>query len=195
MNKYLKIFFFIVGFGIFYYLLQSFGIEQLAFYLKNSGWTIFWALAIWLFVYLLNSYCYKLIVNSDMEKITFAKAFKISIASFALNYITPFLSLGGEAYRAIAIREETGDSKTKSVSSTLLYNMLHILSHLFFWLSGAICLFFVYPLTNLLIFEGGTSILVLSIAIYFMMSRHKKGLVNSIIKPLSKIKFMDKKIQ
>ena len=190
MNKYLKIVFFIIGFAIFYYLLQNFGFDKIVYNLKNSGITVFYAVLVWFFAYLLNAYCYYKIVNDNIKKISFTKSFNINLVSFALNYITPFINLGGEAFRIVTLKDEIG--KNKAISSTLLYNILHSLSLLLLWISGAICLVFIYPQNALIITAGLTATIVIIAAIIFLIAKNQTGLINSLLNLFLKIKPINK---
>jgi hypothetical protein len=55
-----------------------------------------------------------------------------TISSFAINYITPFLNLGGEPYRAAMLKPYIGGHR--AVSAVVSYNIVRMMGHCFFWI-------------------------------------------------------------
>ena len=67
---------------------------------------------------------------------------KLTISAYAINYMTP-LSIGGEPYKALKLKNELGTHK--ATSSVLLYVMMHYVSHFLFWLISIPVFIFVMP--------------------------------------------------
>ncbi|MFA8343122.1 MAG: lysylphosphatidylglycerol synthase transmembrane domain-containing protein [Rhodothermaceae bacterium] len=188
MQKKLNILLILIGLGIIYYFVNNFGLENIWYNIRLSGWQLFNVLGIWAVIYLLNSYVLKIILGSEYKKIGFAKLYSITISSYAINFITPFVSLGGEPYKIYRLQKKI-DTKT-AVSSTVLYAMLHMLAHTFFWVLGVFIAFgFVgdsLPTKILL----GVILIVVVFLIWFFFSRHKKGVLKSASRLIAKLKFL-----
>lgn len=165
------------GLGFVAYMIVSTGIDEIAGNLVKVGWAFVPIVALWAIVYAMNTGANAMIVNSESQRIPFARLLSVNIAGFAINYITPFIALGGESYRAMALSGDLG--RTKSVSSTILYNMLHVLSHLFFWLTGA-AIFVVSsePTASNLATAGVVSLVLIGLVAFFF-ARHRKGIFRS----------------
>lgn len=115
------------------------GPEQLWQTLISMPWTIAGCVAIWGIGYLLNAESFRLILHAmcesasaDRKILSRWKVLRLTIAGYAINYITPFGLLGGEPYRVIALRPVLGAEK--ATQSVLLYSMMHIGSHFCLWL-------------------------------------------------------------
>jgi uncharacterized protein (TIRG00374 family) len=155
----------------------SFGLKNIVYYINKTGYYFLPICGVWLMVYALNAYAWHLIIGE--HNISYLKLLSVSISSFAINYLTPFINLGGEPFRVLAVKESLGANK--AVSSTMLYNMLHILSHLFLWLTTIILILIFYKIDT-----TGSLVLLISFAVIFIFvilffAAHKKGIFNRII--------------
>jgi uncharacterized protein (TIRG00374 family) len=190
MSKKTRIIFFIIGLGIFIYLVTKFGFNNILINIEKIGWWFIPIVTVWGIVYLFNSFAWYTILNGKKNGIRFHDLLSVSISGFAINYITPFINLGGEPYRVIALRNSIGIHN--SVSSVILYRMIHILGSFFFWLTGAVVVAILLPLSSELKISLFAVSFVLIILILFFFSRHKKGIFKAVLNLLSKIKFLNK---
>jgi len=177
MKKGTKIFFFTTGIIIFLVLVYSFGFDKILFYIDKTGYYFIPICGVWLVVYILNAYAWQLII--DNNSCSFTKLIAVSISSFAINYITPFVNLGGEPYRVLAVKEDIG--LNKAVSSTLLYNMLHILSHLFLWIISIVLILYFYNLDSASFILLLISFIVILLIMLIFFIAHKKGVFKWLI--------------
>lgn len=177
MKKGTKIFFFTTGVIIFLVLVYSFGFDKIFFYIDKTGYYFIPICGVWLVVYILNAYAWQLII--DNKNCNFSKLITVSISSFAINYITPFINLGGEPYRVLAVKEDIG--LNNAVSSTLLYNMLHILSHLFLWAISIVLILFYYNLDFASFILLLISFMVILLIMVIFFAAHRKGVFKWII--------------
>ena len=179
MNKILKSIFFSIGILLFTFLIWDFGVVNIITNIEQTGWWFVSIIGIWGIVYLLNAISWYIIIDAKNNEISFINIFSISLSGFAINYITPFVNLGGEPYRIIALREYLGLSN--SISSTISFTMLHQLSHFFFWLAAIVIVFFLFTISagiETLLF---ITLAILLILIVFFFSRHKKGIFQSLL--------------
>ncbi|MGE5478984.1 MAG: lysylphosphatidylglycerol synthase transmembrane domain-containing protein [Chloroflexota bacterium] len=129
---------FIVCLLIFGFIVWRYGVGRLYLNLLKTGYWIIPVVAIWLPAYLLNAVAFKSIINLYDKRISFKKVFGIVVSGFSLNYITPFVALGGEIFKINSLKEELG--YTNSVSATVKFYIMHVLSHVVFWLLGFLIL-------------------------------------------------------
>ena len=138
-------------------------------------------------IYLIQLAWY-IILNGKKNEIRFKDLLSVSISGFAINYITPFINLGGEPYRVMALKDAVGIHN--SVSSVILYRMIHILGSFFFWFTGIIIVAILLPLST----EFKTILFAISAVliflIWFFFSRHKKGIFKSILNIISRFSFL-----
>lgn len=95
-------------------------------------------------VYCLNALAYQIITNTVCEekRISFFKSFKLTMAAFALTFITPF-GFGGAPYRVIELQKYVGTPR--AVSCMTLYSLMHILGHFMQWFTCVVVFIVIYP--------------------------------------------------
>ncbi len=177
----------IIGLGIFSYLVYNFGIDRIMQNLQETGWWFAAIVATWGFVYLFNALSWSKIVKSKENKIPFSQVFGLTVSGFSLNYITPFVGLGGEPYRIMAYKEYIGTEK--SVSSVIIYTLMHMISHVVFWVFSMawVILFLDMPFHYWMIMAAIFVILILLLSIY--IKAMKSGLLNTLKLVVSKLPF------
>jgi uncharacterized protein (TIRG00374 family) len=188
MNKYLKTAFFIIGLGVFAWLISDFGISNIIENVRKSGWWFVPVVGVWGVVYYLNAWAWYYVIDAKNKKVGFANIYGITLSGFAINYITPFVNLGGEPYRVIALKDKIG--LHSAVSSVILYTMLHFLSHFIFWTTAIILAGVLLPLATGLKITLFSAFVILLAFIWFTFTRHKKGIFASLINLLSKLPFL-----
>ncbi|MGE5400667.1 MAG: lysylphosphatidylglycerol synthase transmembrane domain-containing protein [Ignavibacteriales bacterium] len=179
---------YLIGIAVFAYLIWDFGLDKIIVNIEKTGWWFLPVIGIWGVVYLLNSAGWYIILGEYRKKVAFWKIFGISLGGFAINYITPFINLGGEPYRIYSLKFYTGLSK--SVSSVTLYRMLHIISHLLFWLAIIPVTFFIIPLNSRLVVILIVLFIVIFSMVLFVFSRHKLGIYESLTRIFLRLKFL-----
>jgi len=185
VKKQYKIVFTVFGFAVFVYLVWDFGIENIITNVQQTGWWFIPIIGVWGIVYLLNALAWHAIIAKGEQRVKFAQIFSVTLSGFAINYVTPFLNLGGEPYRVLALRDMLG--MRHALSSVILYNMLHMLSHLLFWLVAVGALAFVLPVSTGIALLMMVTSAVLILIIGFFFSRHKNGIFESLLNLVLKI--------
>lgn len=149
---------------------------------------------LWIFIYLLNTLSWYLIINNEKkEPISFLKLYKLSVTGFALNYITPCGLMGGEPYRIMELAPYVGSNT--ATSSVIQYVMMHIFSHFWFWLLAIIIYIAIYPVSlsiGILLALIGVFCLL---GIYFFMRGYRIGFVLKVLVALSRFPFVGKWIK
>ena len=145
-NKYRNIF---LAFGIVAVLIMIFTFDmdyqELWANLKRAGVYLPLVLLLWLFVYLINTTSWYIIIRSGGKPgFSFARLYKFTVTGFALNYVTPVGLMGGEPYRIMELKPYIGVER--ATSSVILYVMMHIFSH--FCFLAEFCLAIPLPLSG-----------------------------------------------
>ncbi|MBR3928657.1 MAG: flippase-like domain-containing protein [Clostridia bacterium] len=149
-------------------------------------------IALWALIYLLHCFSYIAIMGKDAGKLPFLHLFKVVIAGFAINHVTPVGMMGGEPYRIMELKPYIGTEK--ATASTLTFTIMHTFSHILYWLTGAVsflCVYFfsvgVFPaiVAVVLALLGGLLCLM-------FVRRGKKGFTLSALTALSRIPLLGK---
>jgi len=188
MKNKLQTYFFIIGIVLFAFLVFNFGIDKIFSNIKKTGFWFLPIIGVWGIAYIFNAFSWSAIINGKKHGVTFAEIYAITVSGFAINYITPVMNLGGEPYRIVMLKDKIG--LNNAVSSTISYTMIHFLSHFFFWISAIILISVFLPLSFELKIIFGVVFVVLVAAILFFISRHKSGVVKSLLTVISKLPMM-----
>ena len=144
--------------------------------LRRAGAWFPAVLLLWLFVYLLNTASWYLIIHDEghCKGLGFWRVFKLSVSGFALNYMTPCGLMGGEPYRIMELTPYIGASK--ATSSVILYVMMHIFSHFWFWLFSILLFIVIYPVKLQIGILLALITLFCLLAIYFFVRGYRTGM-------------------
>ncbi len=169
------------------------GIETIIENILKTGWWFFPIVGVWMVVYLINAKAFHLIINDDKNsgKVSFLKSLQLTISGFALNYSTPAGMMGGMPYRAMELQRLVGGHK--ATSSVVLYTMIHIMAHFFFWLTSilVIALFITISRDMSIIF---TLVFIIFVGLIILFFRgYKRGLLLKFFSLLKKQPFFKKK--
>ncbi|MDR0295206.1 MAG: flippase-like domain-containing protein [Prevotellaceae bacterium] len=190
--------FYVAGLLIFSYMIYAIGIDHIWKNIQKTGWWFFPVIGIWLVVYIINTFSWNVIVRNTSDLTvtrypSFLKMLKITISGYCINYITPVVALGGEPYRIFAIQNYVG--ARKATSKVLSYSLMHILSHLVFWIASIILiLLWLRPPWGLSLGLAITFCLFI-LALYMVFRGYRKGLVAKTFRILEKIPFVKKPIR
>ena len=132
--KTVNVLFFLFGLAIFVFLVSEFGLDRIAENAHKAGWSLIYVVIVWLGIYLLNTSAWRLVLGERGSGISFRKLFMVTVSGFVINYITPVIAIGGEPYRVGALSGALGTQR--SVSSVVLYRMVHLLGHMLLLLTG-----------------------------------------------------------
>lgn len=122
--------------------------DELLENLRRAGGYLPLILVLWVFVYLINTISWWVILHSDGSKcggLKFWKLYKYSVTGFSLNSITPVGLMGGEPYRIMELTPYVGVER--ATSSVILYVMMHIFSHFCFWMVSVVLFCVLHPVT------------------------------------------------
>ena len=150
---------------------------------------------LWGVIYLMNACSFGLIINDGTGgRLPFGKLFQLTVSGYALNYVTPLGLMGGEPYRILELSDYVGGRK--ATSSVILYSMMHICSHFFFWLSAVVLyvmLHFVtdgYGMDVWMSVMLGVMFVVFAAVLWLFSLGYRKGFVVKVFGVLSRIPFV-----
>lgn len=193
-DKYRNIF---MLFGIAAILIMVFTFDvdmpELLSNLKRAGYMLPLIILLWVVIYFVNALSWYVIINDKQEerKVSFALIYKLTISGFALNYATPMGLMGGEPYRIMELSPHIGTSR--ATSSVILYVMMHIFSHLCFWLSSIVLYIAYYPVNSATGTVFAIAGVAISFLIYMFMKGYRYGLTVKTLRMCSRLPFLGKK--
>ncbi len=194
MSKLWNNVFFFAGVAAVVVMLLTFDVDyrELWAHIRRAGGWFPLVVGVWLLIYLLNAASWYLIIRSGGRHtpVSFGKVYKLTISGFALNYATPCGLMGGEPYRIMELSPLIGSDR--ATSSVILYVMMHIFSHICFWLSSVVLYIIMYtPGLSMSLFLGAVSAFCL-IAVFFFVRGYKHGMVMRLLRWLSHLPWAGK---
>ena len=151
--------------------------------LTEAGYWLLPIVGMWLPLYMMNALSWRVIISGSGEcNIPYLRLLKITISAFALNYATPVGLLGGEPYKILEVKNSIGAERASS--SVLLFAMMHVFSHFWFWFT-AVLLYVVFLPVN--VGEGVLLSLVTLFCmagIYLFVKGYKNGMVMNTLRLL-----------
>ena len=157
----------------------------------HAGYWLIAILVLWIFLYIMNAWTWRIIIRGSGDcPIPFWKILKLTITGFALNYATPAGLMGGEPYKIMELKPYIGTQR--ATSSVLLFAMMHIFAHFWFWTSS-IVVYLVLAAMGILPINVGMGIVLLFMicfcggGIYLFIRGYKNGMVVKLIRFISHI--------
>jgi len=123
-------------------LIARAGPAQLLADVRDAGWAVPAIVAVYGIVYVLNTIAWRLTMTFP-PRLSYGRAWIVNVAAFAMNYLTPFASIGGEPFKIVAASQWMGNRN--ATASVLNYRLVHIQAHLLVFLTGVVAAFFVLP--------------------------------------------------
>jgi uncharacterized membrane protein YbhN (UPF0104 family) len=187
-SKIYKLLFMLLGILTLGYMIYKLGFEQIVINIEKTGLWFVPIILSWLVIYTLNALAFREIIEDPLipqSNLPFLTVLRLTITGYAINYITPFIALGGEPYRILELKKFVGIHK--STSSVLLYGMMHVFSHIIFWLLSIFLIVAVLPLNEIVLVCCGIALILGSLCTFWFLKIYKKGFTVSTFKLLTKI--------
>ena len=159
-------------------------------------------IGVWVVIYFFNALSWRCIIRGSQSQtmpkscskndasVSLGLIYKLTISGFALNYATPCGLMGGEPYRIMELSPIIGIER--ATSSVILYVMMHIFSHICFWLVSAILYIFMYT-PDATMWPLLVAVIAFCIAaIYFFLRGYKHGLIIKTLRLLGRIPWFGK---
>ena len=195
INKYHN-YFFLIGVLVLAFMVYKLGIQTIYENLRITGWWFIPIFGIWIIVYFFNAWSLKIIITDrtpESKKVKISQLMKLTISAYAINYMTP-LSIGGEPYKALKLKDDLGTHK--ATSSVLLYVMMHYVSHFFFWLISIPVFIFIMPevsgVIQIVLWAVFLSCVMLILWAYSVFT---KGVIKNALSIATRFPFVGRKIR
>ena len=183
-----KILSFGVGILTLSYMVYAMGVEVIWLNIQKTGVWFIPVIGSWLVIYILNAFAFKAIIQEpDLPEsnLPFLSVLRLTISGYAINYITPFVALGGEPYRILELKPALGTKK--AASSVLLYSLMHMFSHVLFWLVSIGLVVAFVPINNMLLAGCGLLMFFGLLIGYWFVKVYKNGFTVSTFRLLARI--------
>lgn len=196
MSARVRNFFFFVGIVCVVVMIVSFDLSLAAITenIVRAGRWFFVACALWMLIYTINAFSWYTIIHDGAStgRIAFWRVWKYTVTGFALNTVTPVGLMGSEPYRIMELRPYVGIER--ATSSTLLYVMMHIFSHFWYWLIAVVIYVVSYfqEITLGYALLLATTTLVCSAGIYLFVRGYRSGFTFSALRLLARFPFIGK---
>ena len=176
-NKIRNILFFI-GLASVVIMLATFDVSWAMLWesLQKAGYWLIAIAILWCGLYMMNTLTWRIILSeSGPCSVPFLKLLKLTISGFALNYATPVGLLGGEPYRIMELTPYVG--MQRATSSVVLFAMMHIFSHFWFWVTAIILWLLFMPLDPVMITVLTLSSALCAAGIYLFLKGYRNGMM------------------
>ncbi len=194
-KNHLNTVFFVIGLLLLGFMVYKIGLDTIGDNIVKTGWWFVPVIGSWLVIYGLNALALREIIYERKlphTRLPFAEVLRITISGYAINYITPVAPLGGEPYRIMQLKDKIG--VTKATSSVLLYTIMHMFSHIVFWLVSIPLILIVLPVSNQLLIGCGITFLFFALLVIWVIRMYRKGLTVTTFSLLARIPFLKKRI-
>ncbi len=157
----------------------------------HAGYWLWAILGLWIVLYAMNALTWRIIIQGSGDcPIPFWKILKLTVTGFALNYATPAGLMGGEPYKIMELKPYIGTQR--ATSSVLLFAMMHIFAHFWFWASSIVIYALLALLGILPMGAGMWAVLLFMLCfcgggIYLFIRGYKNGMVVKLIHLLSRL--------
>ena len=149
-------------------------------HLRHAGYWLLPIFGMWLLLYMLNTATWRIIIKGSGDcPISFLRLLKITITGFALNYATPCGLMGGEPYKIMELTPHIG--RERATSSVLLFAMMHIFAHFWYWLTAAVLYLLFVPIDTRMSIILPLMALFCIAGIYLFTKGYRHGIVTKCI--------------
>lgn len=180
--------FFFVGLIFVILMILTFKVSftQLWQHITQAGYWLIAIIGMWVPLYIMNTFTWRTILKGSGDvTVPFWKLFKVTISGFALNYATPVGLMGGEPYKIMEIKQYVGVQRASS--STVLFAMMHIFSHFWYWVTALILYLLFMPINIPISILLAIVALFCFAGIYLFLKGYKNGMVVKLVNFVSKI--------
>jgi uncharacterized protein (TIRG00374 family) len=181
MSRRVRLLIFGAGACVFAILVAKAGSEGLFDHLRATAWVLGPIVGVWALVYVCNTVAWLQLVEATAPRedrasaahIPFWRAYIISVASFALNYVTPFVALGGEPFRIVSAAQYVGTPR--AAGSVISFRVVHTIGHFIFCLIAVPIALVLLPRTPIDLIIIALATVGLMVAILLMAALFRSG--------------------
>lgn len=178
MSRRAQVIFFCIGAIALAILVARSDPAQLVDDVRQAGWAVPAIVSVFGVVYILNAVAWRLTMIEE-PRLTFERTYTISIAAFAINYLTPFASIGGEPYKILAASQWMG--ARNATASALNFRLVHMQAHVLIFLTGVVLAFFWLPRSAVGLPALGVMGAVLVVFTVLLFALHREGMLERML--------------
>jgi Uncharacterised protein family (UPF0104). len=190
-----KLLFLFIGIATMGYMVYQLGFDVIWNNLQKTGIWLLPIVGSWLVIYIMNAFGFQAIIaekGAQRKSLPFLQILRVTISGYAINYVTPVVALGGEPYRIMELKPYLGAAKASS--SVLLYSLMHMFSHIVFWLVSVPLILCLLPLNTMLIVSCMV-MLVVGVGLCAWFSKiYKRGFTVTLVRTLSRLPWVGNRI-
>ncbi len=185
MSRKLQLLFFAIGLAGLVWMIAHIGPGRLAADFRQAGWLIIPIVLSWAPAYAMFTWTWMIVMADEPNRPPFPRAFAITVAGFAINWVTPVVAMGGEPFKVAATAPWIGTRR--ATGSIILFTMIHALSNLVFWLIASLIGLYVFRRNPEVV--GPLILLALLFAglIWLVMAGHQKGYLERILSGMHRV--------
>ena len=161
--------------------------------LRSAWWALALLVPLWGLFYACNAAAWQLLTAGGGGRLPFARALAITVSVFALNYVTPFLSFGGEPIKVLAATPWIGSRR--AVASVVAFRLLHALSHVLTNLLALLPALWLLPPTPTVALSAAVLAVALLAAALFLLSRHREGVCVHTLTLLERVPLLSRLVR
>lgn len=135
-------------------------------------------------VYVLNTIAWRLTMI-ESPKLSLPRAYSINVAAFAINYLTPFASIGGEPYKILAASQWMG--VRNATASALNFRLVHMQAHALIFLTGVVLAFIYLPRAAIGSAALGALAIVLAGLNALLFAIHREGVLERLFDLMGRV--------
>ena len=187
--------FFFLGIAVVVVMLFTFDVSfvELWEHICHAGYWLIPIIGVWIVIYGINALAWQCIIRGNKtndQHVSFLRIFRLTITGYALNYATPVGGLGGEPYRIMELSKDIGNER--ATSSVILYAMMHMFAHFWFWFTSVLLYLALWalgdlPMTPVVAISLSMAVVLCLIAFYLFSKGYRNGLVVKTIRLIGKI--------
>ena len=188
MQERIRNIFFVVGLAAIVVMLLTFDVSwsQLWDSLNHAGYWVAAIVVLWTLLYAMNTLTWRIILSeSGPVPVGFWWLMKVTITGFALNYATPVGLLGGEPYKIMELQPHVGVQR--ATSSVVLFAMMHIFSHFWYWLTGILLWLILKPVGVITAILLTATALFCAVGIYFFLRGYRHGMAVALVRWMGRV--------
>jgi Lysylphosphatidylglycerol synthase TM region len=190
VTRKLQLVLFVVGAAVFAYLVARIGVGKLRADALHTGWMFVPILLVYGAVYTCNAGAWWLTMADEARRPPFWRAWAITVSSFALNFMTPLVNVGGEPFKIAAVAPWLG--LRRAAGSAVLYQMLHTFGMLLSFLTATVLGLVFLPHTPALLALLGVALVVLTVLTWLLFTGHRRGGLEQALDLLHRVPLLDR---
>ncbi len=185
MSRRLRLLLFAAGAAVFAFLVSRIGLGVLVADARQTGWMFIPILLLYGVAVSCNVASWALVMAREPRRPSFWRLYLVTVAGFALNFVTPMVNVGGEPFRIAAVAPWL--TTRRAAGSVIIHNVLRGLGFLLSWLTALGFGFALLPHTPWVVAGLTVATLVLTLLTAVIFSGHRRGALEKMLNLLHRL--------